>query len=164
MAEAKRGRPTKDASRAKARAEALRKRDGFREVLHDGQRLRLQGKAFEAADGFRNVWVNDTKGGIQDYERVGYERVADGDGKPISQVVGRDPVSGEGGMRAYLMEIPEEIAAERDAALQKQIVDVTRQKAQQLGEGEYVPNGQAAPLQEGSSVMDEFTPASSPLR
>lgn len=151
----RRGRPPKNVSRARARAEALRKRAGSHEALTDGAKMRLQGKAYEPEEGFRNVWVNDVKGGVQDYEALGYEPQKGPDGEVISRVVGRDPVTGEGGMRAVLMEIPEEIAKEYDEAHQKRIVDVTRQKAQKLEEGEYLPDeGQKLPLQEGGTEFD----------
>lgn len=71
------------------------------------RQLRLAG---EQRPGFYRRWLNDVPGRIERARRAGYEHVKDATGKPISTPAG----TGEqgGGMRAYLMELPNALREE----------------------------------------------------
>lgn len=90
--------------------------------------------------GFRRRWVNDVPGRILRFEKAGYEIVSE-HGRPKEHIV--DKVTG---LRAFLMEIPNEFYDADFAAKQEKLNDTDRQiykgvHKQAPGDERYVPKG-----------------------
>jgi hypothetical protein len=60
--------------------------------------------------GYYRRWFNDVPGRIERARRAGYEHVKDGSGSPLSTPAGTQEHGG--GMRAYFMEIPDDLRKE----------------------------------------------------
>lgn len=79
----------------------------IRRVPMGTRQLRLAG---EQRPGFYRRWLNDVPGRIERARRAGYTHVKDANGRPISTPAGTGDQGG--GMRAYLMELPDALRAE----------------------------------------------------
>ena len=93
---------TADAPRTDAAGEALGPR-GIERVPLGVRRRRL---VAEQRPGFYRRWINDVPGRIERAKRAGFTMVQDTQGNPISSPVGTQEQ--QGGLRAYLMEMPQE--------------------------------------------------------
>lgn len=80
-------------------------------------------------------WFNDIPGRLDRAKEAGYEHVKDADGKTVSRIVGS--ASEGGGLRAYLMKIPQEWYDEDMKLEQKRIdeLDGDLRRGRVAGEG-----------------------------
>lgn len=109
----------------------------------------------EPIPGYVQRWFNDTPGRIERAKRAGYEHVLEREGRddePKSRSVGTS--EGGGGIRAYLMKIPEEFYnadfAAKMGALDTLDAEVMRGKHNvESGDGTYVPRDRST----GKSVI-----------
>ena len=75
--------------------------------------------AYPPREGYHRHWFNDTPGRIKQAESGGYTPVME-EGKPVQRVVGPS----DGGMVAFLMEIPEEWYKEDIADAQARVDEI----------------------------------------
>ncbi len=93
--------------------------------------------------GYYRRWINDVPGRLERARRAGYEHVKDPKGEPVSTPAGTQEQGG--GLRAYLMEMPNELRNE-DLAAKSATVDeidnaINRGKfKEQQGDNRYVPD------------------------
>ena len=62
--------------------------------------------AYDIRQGFHGHWFNDIPGRVDRAKEAGYEHVKDKQGNNVERIVGT--AEGGGGLKAYLLEIPEE--------------------------------------------------------
>lgn len=132
-----RGRPSKDttkpAEEQRADSESQARKTGRVSMA------RTRKLDFKPKQGYVAYWFKDIPGRVQQAQQAGYEFVTDAEGAKITQPSGANTM--------YLMQIPEEFRKEDFELGQQKVADITRSKVMQLGQDEYVPDGQSAPLQ-----------------
>lgn len=128
-----------------------RKRKRNRADLSSEAQLRLRA---EKRPGFVRRWVNDADGRVQHFqENLDYEIARNEKGEAISTLVGSD---GKGsGMRAYLMETPEDWYRESQEEKRSLIKDPSKMKEAQAGEGEYIPSDPRNGKPRKSAITDD---------
>lgn len=108
---------------------------GGRKITRENRRRlgEMRGKLeADQRPGYARQWFNDRDSRIADVTEAGYTHVLDASGTPISKVVG----SGQnGGLVAYLMEIPQAWRDDDDADMRRRIDDTERglMRGQDLG-------------------------------
>ena len=129
-----------DAPRIDATGEAL----GPAQIKRIPLGARAPRLAADQRPGYSRRWINDHNDRIERSRRGGYEHVRDANGEPMSRPVGS--AEGGGGMRAYLMEIPQHLYDEDFAAGQGVVDDIDRaiyrgKYKEEPGDQRYVPEG-----------------------
>ena len=101
--------------------------------------VQSQKLAWPPIPGYVLYWANNIPGRIDDLKTRGYENVLK-DGKPVERIVGTDPTGG--GLKAYLLKIPQEwYDADISAAQSAEADKMRRIKEGNVGvEGSYVPS------------------------
>ena len=128
--------PRKQNQSREVKAHSAKKR--VRVPIGSGNKLHVSPELME--EGYHYYWAVDRPGQIHMFEAAGYEKVTDSRGDLVTTPAGN-------GETHMLMRVDNEYYDEDFEAAQQKVTDTTEQKAQQIGEHEYVPQGKKKPVE-----------------